>query len=62
MVLLRKSTLKEPVSIDDPDRFGVSIVQTLPEEFFNSFEAQKYALVYNSEEIFAYVKEGQEVK
>jgi hypothetical protein len=62
MVLLRKSTLDEPISVDDPDRFGVSIVQTLPEEFLNSFEAQKYALVYNSEEIFAYVKEGQEVK
>jgi hypothetical protein len=61
MVLLRKSTLEEPISIDDPERFGVSIVQPLPEEFYNSFEAQDYALIYNSEEISAYVKEGQNV-
>lgn len=62
MVLLRKSTLEEPISIDDPDRYGVSIIQALPEEFFNRFEAQDYALIYNNEEVSAYVKEGQESK
>ena len=60
MVLLRKSTLKEPISINDPDRYGVNFIQALPEEFFNRFEARDYALIYNSEEVFAYVKEGNE--
>ena len=58
MVLLRKSTLNEPVSINDPDRYGVNFIQTLPEEFFNKFEAQGYELVYNNEEVSAYLKEG----
>ncbi len=62
MVLLRKSTLNEPVSINDPDRYGVNFVQALPEEFFNRFEAQDYALVYNNEEVSAYIKERQEVQ
>lgn len=62
MVLLRKSTLYEPVSLDDPERYGVGFVQTLPEKFFNRFEAQDYALIYDNEAISAYVKEGQEVK
>jgi hypothetical protein len=62
MVLLRKSTLNEPVSINDPDRYGVNFIQALPEEFFNRFETQDYELVYNNEEVSAYLKEGQEVK
>lgn len=62
MVLLRKSTLKEPISINDPDRYGVNFIQELPGEFFNRFEARDYALIYNNEEVFAYVKEGKEVK
>ena len=59
MILLRKSTLKEPVSINDPERYGVNFIQPLPEEFFNRFEAQDYARVYDNEEIFAYTKEGK---
>ena len=39
MVLLRKSTLKEPVSINDPERYGVNSIQPIPEEFFNRFKA-----------------------
>jgi hypothetical protein len=62
MVLLRKSTLEEPVSINDPDHYGVNFVQALPEEFFNRFETQDYALVYNNEEVSAYIKERQESK
>ncbi|MHB8100630.1 MAG: hypothetical protein ACYDEF_00235 [Methanosarcina sp.] len=62
MVLLRKSTLKEPISINDPDRYGVNFIQELPREFFNRFEARDYALIYNNEEVFAYVKEGKEVR
>lgn len=62
MVLLRKSTLKEPISINDPDRYGVNFIQELPGEFFNRFEARDYALIYNNEEVFAYVKEGKEVR
>lgn len=57
MVLLRKSTVKEPVSINDPERYGVNFIQTLPEGFFNSFEAYDYARVYDNEEVFAYIKE-----
>lgn len=62
MVLLRKSTMEEPISIDDPERYGVSIVQPLPKEFFNRFEAQDYALIYNNEGVSAYVKDGREAK
>jgi hypothetical protein len=62
MVLLRKSTLKEPISINDPDRYGVNFIQKLPREFFNRFEARDYALIYNNEEVFAYVKEGKEIR
>jgi len=62
MVLLRKSTLKEPISINDPDRYGVNFIQELPGEFFNRFEARDYALIYNNEEVFAYIKEGKEVR
>ena len=57
MVLLRKSTLNEPISINDPSRYGVNFIQTLPKEFFSKFEARDYALVYDNEEVFAYLKE-----
>ncbi len=57
MVLLRKSTLNEPISINDPSRYGVNFIQTLPKEFFTKFEARDYALVYDNEEVFAYLKE-----
>lgn len=57
MVLLRKSTVKEPVSINDPERYGVNFIQKLPEEFFNRFETYDYARVYDNEEVFAYLKE-----
>ncbi len=57
MVLLRKSTVEEPVSINDPERYGVNFIQKLPEEFFNRFEAYDYARVYDNEEVFAYLKE-----
>ena len=62
MVLLRRSTLGEPISINDPNRFGVNIIQPLPAEFFNSFEAPEYALVYDNAEVFAYLKEKKEAK
>ncbi|MGB9131422.1 MAG: hypothetical protein WCB90_02260 [Methanosarcina sp.] len=61
MVLLRKSTIKEPVSINDPDRYGVNFIQTLPGDFFNRFEAPEYALVYNNKEVIAYVEEKKEI-
>jgi hypothetical protein len=57
MVLLRKSTIDEPISINDPNRYGVNFIQTLPIEFFKRFEARDYALVYDNEEVFAYLKE-----
>jgi hypothetical protein len=57
MVLLRKSTLKEPVSINDPERYGVNFIQKMPEEFFNRFKTYDYARVYDNEEVFAYIKE-----
>lgn len=59
IVLLRKSTIKEPISINDPERYGVNIIQTLPEGFFDGFEAYDYARVYDNEEVFAYTKEGK---
>ncbi|HHV24336.1 MAG: hypothetical protein PHG79_01235 [Methanosarcina sp.] len=57
MILLRKSTVKEPVSINDPERYGVNFIQKLPEEFFNRFEAYDYARVYDNEQVLAYIKE-----
>ena len=57
MILLRESTVKEPVSINDPERYGVNFIQKLPEEFFNRFEAYDYARVYDNEEVLAYIKE-----
>jgi len=62
MILLRKSTLKEPVSINDPERYGANSIQTLPEGFFNRFEARDYARVYDNEEVLAYMKEGKTVR
>ena len=62
MVLLRRSTLEEPISINDPNKYGVNIIQPLPAEFFNSFEAPEYALVYDNAEVLAYLKEKKEVK
>lgn len=62
MILLRKSTLKEPVSINDPERYGVNSIQTLPEGFFNRFEAYDYARVYDNKEVLAYMKEGKTVR
>lgn len=57
MVLLRKSTLKEPVSINDPEIYGVNTIQTIPKEFFKRFETEDYALVYNNKEVIGYKKE-----
>ncbi|AKB56364.1 MULTISPECIES: hypothetical protein [Methanosarcina] len=58
-ILLRKSTVKEPISINDPERYGINIIQTLPEGFFNRFNAHDYARVYDNDEVFAYTKEGK---
>lgn len=62
MVLLRRSSLDEPISINDPNRYGINIIQPLPVEFFNSFEAPEYALVYDNAEVLAYLKENKEVE
>jgi hypothetical protein len=59
MILLRKSTLKEPVSINDPERYGVNFIQTLPESFFSRFETSNYSRVYDNEEVLAYMKDGK---
>lgn len=57
MVLLRKSTLKEPVSINDPERYGVNSIQAIPKEFFNRFNSKDYALVYDNKQVSGYKKE-----
>ncbi|HIH94538.1 TPA: hypothetical protein HA338_11090 [Methanosarcina acetivorans] len=62
LVLLRRATLREPISINVPDRYGVNIIKPLPAEFFNSFDAPEYALVYDNSEVLAYLKESKEVK
>jgi len=62
LVLLRRAALGEPISINDPDKYGVNIIKPLPAEFFNSFEAPEYALVYDNSEVLAYLKESKEVK
>lgn len=62
MVLLRRSSLREPISINDPERYGVNIIEPLPAEFFNSFEDPEYERVYDNSEVFAYLKENKEIK
>lgn len=58
MILLRRSALTEPISINDPNRYGVNIIKPLPVEFFRSFEAPEYARVYDNAEVLAYLKES----
>lgn len=60
MILLRRSSLGEPVSINDPERYGVNIIRPLPAEFFNSFDAPEYELVYDNAEVLAYLKKSKE--
>lgn len=62
MVLLRRSSLNEPISINDPERYGVNTIKPLPVEFFNSFEDPEYERVYDNSEVLAYLKENKEVK
>ncbi|MDI9395669.1 MAG: hypothetical protein QM426_09765 [Euryarchaeota archaeon] len=62
MILLRRSSLSEPISIKDPEIYGVSTVKPLPVEFFNSFDAPEYELVYDNAEVLAYIKERKEAK
>lgn len=57
MVLLRKSSLKEPITLNDPERYGVNVIEPLPAEFFNSFEDSKYERIYDNSEVLAYLKE-----
>ncbi|AKB30436.1 hypothetical protein MSSIT_3717 [Methanosarcina siciliae T4/M] len=59
LVLLRRATLWEPISINDPDRYGVNIIKPLPAEFFNNFEAPEYALIYDNSDVLAYIKESK---
>lgn len=62
MILLRRSSLIEPISINDPERYGVNIIKPLPSEFFNSFEDTGYERVYDNSEVLAYLKENKEIK
>ncbi|MDY9926412.1 hypothetical protein [Methanosarcina sp.] len=62
MILLRRSALTEPISINDPNRYGVNTIQPLPADFFKSFEAPEYSLVYDNSEVLAYLKESKEVQ
>jgi hypothetical protein len=62
MILIRRSSLDEPISIDDPNIYGVDVIKPLPLEFFNSFEAPEYERVYDNSEVLAYIKESKEVK
>lgn len=59
MILLRKSSLSEPISINDPEIYGVNTIKPLPEKFFNSFDAPEYELVYDNAEVIAYIKESE---
>ncbi len=61
MILLRRSSLTEPISINDPNIYGVNVIKPLPVEFFKSFEAPEYARVYDNAEVLAYLKEDKEV-
>lgn len=62
MILLRRSSLSEPISINDPEIYGVNTIKPLPIEFFNSFDAPEYELVYDNAEVLAYIKESKEAK
>lgn len=62
MILLRKTTLKEPISVNDPTRYGVNSIQPLPKEFFKRFEASNYSMVYNNKEVVAYMEKRNETR
>lgn len=59
MILLRRSSLAEPISINDPEIYGVNTIKPLPAKFFNSFDAPEYELVYDNAEVIAYIKESE---
>ncbi len=59
MILLRRSSLEEPISINDPEIYGVNTIKPLPKKFFNSFGSPEYELVYDNAEVIAYIKESK---
>jgi hypothetical protein len=54
MIVLRKSTLNEPISIDNSDLYGDVRAQLLPAVFMNRFESSGYNFIYNNGEVRSY--------
>ncbi len=52
-IIVRKSTLKEPTEVSSPI-YGISFAQSLPKEFFESFESNDFNLVYNNGNVLGY--------
>jgi hypothetical protein len=55
MIMLRKCTLNEPITVKVSKYYGVSRIQSLPKEFFARFESKDYDLVYNNSGVLGYI-------
>jgi hypothetical protein len=55
MIMLRKCTSNEPISVEVSKLYGVYRIQSLPKEFFARFESNDYDLVYNNSGVLGYI-------
>jgi hypothetical protein len=55
MIILRKCTLNEPISVKASKRYGDLRAQLLHKEFFERFESNDYDLVYNNSGVLGYI-------
>ena len=55
MIMLRKCTLNEPITVKVSKLYGLYRIQSLPKEFFARFESTDYNLVYSNREVLAYL-------
>jgi 4-amino-4-deoxy-L-arabinose transferase-like glycosyltransferase len=54
LVVIRKTALREPVSVKYGDLYGLSMAIHFPIEFVQMFDSQEYNLVYNNNNIIVY--------
>lgn len=55
MIILRKSTLNEPISVSDPKLYGVSKALLISKEFFDKFDTYYYNLIYNNGDVLVQI-------
>jgi hypothetical protein len=55
MIMLRKCTSNEPITVKVSKLYGLYEIQSLPKEFFARFESNDYDLVYDNSGILGYI-------